>query len=135
MEKITSIAELQASIALLETQQAEQRQQLKEHGSAIYESLQPINFIRNTFRELKAAPDIGQNFVDVSMGLAAGYVSKKIMIGNTHNPFKKLLGTLLEVAIVSVVSKHTDTIKSVATYATNYMLRKKEPPINTINTK
>jgi len=45
--------------------------------------------------------------------LVAGYVSKKVVIGSSHNPIKKLAGTLVLIAITNIVTKHPEQIKSV----------------------
>lgn len=114
MEKITNTTELNASILLLENKQVEEGFLLKEQFKITYESLKPINFIRNTFKELVTAPDFKEDLLNTSISLAAGYFSKKLAIGSTNNPFKQILGSFLQMGVTSLVSKNSDDIKSTA---------------------
>ena len=93
MKKITSTEELRESILLLETKQAYEGALLKEQFKITYESLKPVNLIKNTLNELTQAPDIKADLMSTTMSLAAGYLSKKMAVGSTSNPFKLVLGT------------------------------------------
>lgn len=126
MDKINSIVQLKESIALLEIQQANDEQLLKEQFKITYASLSPTNLIKNTFHELVQAPDFKEDLLDTAMGIATGYVSKKIVVGNTHNPIKQIMGILLQLAITSIVSKNADGIKSTIMLFINKMTSKKE---------
>jgi hypothetical protein len=125
MKKITSIAELREAIGLLEIKQVNEGRLLKEQFKNTYESLKPINLIKNTFNELTAAPDFKGNFLNTTLGLATGYFSKKVVIGATHNPLKQLFGTLLQIGVTSIVSKNTDRIKSTVLHLINNVSNKK----------
>ncbi len=113
MKKITTTIELRDEIALLKLYQKENGIALREEFMLVYESIKPVNLIKNTVQELTSAPDFKGNLLNTTIGLGAGFLSKKIVVGATHNPLKQLLGTLLQVAITSVVSKNGDAIKSV----------------------
>jgi hypothetical protein len=65
------------------------------------------------------------NFISTTLGLAGGYLSKKIVVGASHNIFRKLFGSLLEFGITNVVAQHPDSIKSAGQFIFN-MFRKKE---------
>jgi hypothetical protein len=54
MEKISSIAGLKNAIQVLEVQQRIKGHELKEQISLTYESLKPVNLIRNTLKDFKA---------------------------------------------------------------------------------
>lgn len=127
MDKLDSIVQLKESIALLEIQQANDEQLLKEQFKITYAALSPTNLIKNTFHELVQAPDFKEDLLDTAMGIATGYVSKKIVVGNTHNPIKQIMGILLQLAITSIVSKNADGIKSTIMLFINKMTSKKEP--------
>ena len=112
MDKITSITELNQAILLLEAKQTLEGCMLKEQFKITYESLRPINLIKSTFNELTAAPEFNESLLNTSLSLVAGYLSKKLAIGSTNNPFKQVLGTILQMGVTSIVSKNTDEIKS-----------------------
>ena len=74
------------------------------------------------------------------MGLAAGYLSKLLIVGASHNPITKLLGGLLELGVSNVVSKNPETIKSIVNNIIDFFNKKKETenftkPLCTENTE
>jgi hypothetical protein len=130
MEKITSQEELRESIILLEIKQASQKKLLKEQFMITYESVKPVNLIKNKFNDIVSSPNLKENLLNAALSLAAGYLSKKVIIGSTQNPLKQLFGTLLQVGVTGIVSKNSDGIKSTAMDIIGKILRKKTQPIN-----
>ena len=118
--------ELRESILLLEIQQESDGTLLKEQFKITYEQLKPINFIKNTLKELITEPNIKGDLLNASLGLAAGYLSKKAAIGSTINPFKQILGTLIQMGVTKIVSNNADGIKSAASSIINSLFSKKE---------
>lgn len=112
MKNITSIDELRDSIFLLEMKQANDWYLLKEEFHTTYENLKPINIIRNKFKDLASTPNLQSTVVNSVIGLATGFIAKKVFIGTSHNPITKLLGLILEIAVANKVSKNADGIKS-----------------------
>ena len=112
MRKITSTTELREAIFLLETKQANEARLLKEQFMITYESFKPVNLIKNSINELITSPQLKGNILNTTIGLAAGYLSKRVAVGSTHNPLKQLLGTFLKFGVTNIVSKNTDGIKS-----------------------
>src|ERR1700751_562635 len=101
MKKITSVLELKEQIFLLEAKQADEKQLLKDEVKNLHESLKPTNLIKNAVGELTSLPDFKGNILNAVVSIAAGFFSKKIAIGSTHNPIKQLLGTLLQMGVTS----------------------------------
>jgi len=112
MKKITERETLRETIILLQARQAAELQLLKTQLHSTYESLKPINLIKNTFQEITSSPDVKNSLVNNAIGLATGYLSKKVLIGATHNPFKKIVGALVEFSVASFVAKRADKHKS-----------------------
>lgn len=111
MEKINETTALRNSIILLKAKQAEELQLLKEQMHLTYETLKPLNLIKNTFKQAVASPEIKNGLVNNAIGLATGYLSKKVLVGATHNPFKKILGAIIEFSVASYVAKRADNFK------------------------
>ena len=126
MQKITNIEELRASILLLKAQQVNEGILLKEEFKITYNKLKPINLLKGFLKDVTSDPDLKENLLGTTMGIAAGYLSKKVAVGSTHNPIKKILGTLIQVGVTSIVSKNADGIKAVALNLFNNLIRKKE---------
>jgi hypothetical protein len=103
---------LNERIILLENKQTEKLKVIREQFHIAYESLKPINVIKDVFHEVASSSEIKNDIVSNVIGLTTGYLSKKILLGSTHNPIKKIMGNLLQFAIANVASKHAETIKS-----------------------
>jgi hypothetical protein len=125
MEKITSVAELKSAIELLEVEHALKGQLLKEQVYLTYESLKPINVLRRTLKELTSSPYLIDNIPGTIMGLASGYLSKKLFTGGSGNIFRKLLGSILQFGVTNVVAKNSDVIKSTGLAIFQHFLQKK----------
>lgn len=78
---------------------------LKDQLHETFESLKPINLIKNTFREISAIPDLKHNLINHLIGMATGYFSRKIIMGSTHNPIKKVVGALLQLVVTTFIGK------------------------------
>ena len=103
---------LKENIVLLEIEQEQNRLLLKEEFKNTFEALRPVNLFKNTFQEITESPDFKNNLIDSIIGIATGFISKKIIVGNTHNPFKQIMGVILQLTITSMVTKNADAIKS-----------------------
>jgi hypothetical protein len=103
---------LKFNIELLEQKQADDLLQLKAQVLISLESMKPSNLIKDTFSELTADPEFKGDIVKTTLSIATGYISKKMAVGDTHNPIKQLFGTLLQMGVTNLVSKNSDTIKS-----------------------
>jgi len=126
MQSITSIVELKNAILLLEIEKADKGRILKEQFYLTYESLKPINMIKSTLKELFSGPDLIDNLLGATMGLASGYLSKKIVIGTSHNIFRRLFGSLVDFGITNLVTQHPDGIKSIGQFIFQHIFHKKE---------
>jgi hypothetical protein len=112
MKKKNETDALNETITLLENKRAEELKLLKEQLHVVQDNLKPINLLKSTFHEITSSPEIKNNIVSNTIGITTGYLTKKVLFGASHNPIKKLFGTLLQFAIANIVSKHSDGIKS-----------------------
>ena len=112
MQTIYTEADLRAAIVQLEFKQAEEKILLKEQALIAYESIKPINLIRNTFMEAAESQDLQDNLINSTVGFGTGYLFKFLFQGLTNNPIKKFLGTALMFGIKNVVAQNPETVKS-----------------------
>ena len=119
MKKITESEALREKIMMLQLRQTAELQLLKTQMHFTYESLKPINLIKNAFHEVASSSEVKNSLVNNAIGLATGYLSKKVLIGGTRNPFKKILGAVLEFSIASFVAKRADKYQSAETESTD----------------
>jgi hypothetical protein len=126
MQNITSTAGLKNAIQLLEVEQAIKGQLLKEQFQITYESLKPINMLKSTLKDIISSPSLKDNLLSTTVGLAGGYLTKKIAVGATGKIFRKLIGSVLQFGVTSVVTQHPDAIKSFGKFIIQHISRKKE---------
>jgi len=126
MERITSSAGLKNAIQLLEVEQSIKGQLLREQFFLTYESLKPVNLLRSTLSDVASSPYLIENIIGNAMGLATGYLSKKIFIGASGNIFRKLFGSILQFGVTNVVAQHPDAIKSIGQFIFQHVFRKKD---------
>jgi hypothetical protein len=77
-------------------------------------------------KEITSSQDLRDNILGTASGIASGYLSKKIFIGTSGNIFRKLIGSILQLGVSSVVSNHPDFIKTLGHTILQYLLRIKE---------
>jgi hypothetical protein len=118
--------ELKNAIQILEFDHTVRKQLIKEQVGLLSENLKIVNLIRNNLQEMSSSPDITDKILGVTVGLASGYISKKIIAGGSANIARKLLGSLLQLGITTVISQHPDTIKSIGQFILRHFLKKKE---------
>lgn len=111
MRSKNAIESLDEKIALLEGRRAYELEQLQEQWKHTYESMKPINLIKSTFKDVASSPEIKGNLLNNVVGLASGYISKKILFGSTHNPLKKVAGAVLQFAVTNFVGKKMEKAK------------------------
>lgn len=121
MQKIDSTSSLSENILELEARRAEEGKMLKEHANQAYENIKPINLIKNTFKEALAAQDLRTDIINLSLGLIAGYVSKRVFSGLEDSPLKKLLGTSLQFGITLFIIKNPETIQAIGNGIVNFI--------------
>jgi len=125
MQKITTVAELKTAIQGLEYKQANELSLLKDQFSVTTESLQPLNMLKSSFKNIISSPGLKGTLLDASIGLTAGYLSKALIIGASHNPIKKLFGAFLQLGVSNAASENSDTIKLLAGKVAGFFKKKK----------
>lgn len=124
MKKLNETDALNELIQLNQQQYDTDLRLLKEQFHIAYESIKPINFIKNLVHEVTALPEIKEDLASNILGLATGFISKKIMIDEKGSTFKKVIGTVLQFAVANVVSKHSVNIKAVGTALFNNFFKR-----------
>ena len=126
MQNITSIAELKDAIQLLEVEQGIKELLFKEQFYLTYESLKPINILKKTLKEIGSSPYLIDNISGTAMGLASGFLSKKIFVGASGSIIRKLIGSFLQFGITNVVAQNSNVITSIGQAIFHHFFRKKK---------
>ena len=132
MQKITSVKGLKDAIIQLEEKQAADKQLLREELQLTLESLKPVNLIKRAINEAFSSTGLIDDIFGAIVGNTAGFVSRKVLVGSSRNPFKKIFGKLLQTMIASFLTKYGDTMKAVSIVLFKSVFNKKpEPAENT----
>ncbi len=84
---------LMQRIQTLEMQQTIELNELKQQVHLSFESLSPMNYIKNTLHDITASPDIKSDLWKGVVGLTSGYLTSKIgLLGLAQKPIRNLLG-------------------------------------------
>lgn len=109
--EINNSSELQAAIKKLELQKETQKDLLVEHFHATYESLKPMNILKNSLSKVIHSPVAVDNIINTSVSLGVGLISKKLLLGKSSGIVKKLLGTAMEFGVAGMISKQSNSLK------------------------
>src|SRR5436189_144780 len=76
-------------------------------GSAMgmMESFSPSNMIRTALRDVVQSPDIRSAAINTAIGMGAGLLGRKLVVGNSGNMFKKITGTAVQFLVANFVRK------------------------------
>ena len=108
MKKINQTDILKETILLMKMKQADELVQLKVQYHYTLESLKPLNLIKKVFGLVATSPEIKGNILSNVLGMTTGYLTKRVLLGGTHNPIKRILGTILQFAITNIVTKQSE---------------------------
>lgn len=86
---------------------------LKEDVRGIFSNLSPFEIIKNAISSDESKDGLGTNILNDVIGMTTGFVSKKIMFGSTSNPFKKVIGSLMQFAIARFVANNSERIQAI----------------------
>jgi len=108
METIYTIDSLNQKIKLLEEQQDREWCDIKDEIDEIKENLKPLNLIRNTVQEVNEAVGFKSDLAQSAISIGIGYLAKKLVVGKTDSTFKNILGSVLQLAVTTLVAKPAD---------------------------
>ena len=107
---------LKELITTLKKKRAYESEMIKSQLHEVCESLRPSNLIKSVFHEATHSPEIKNKLTNNVIGLGAGFVFKKLLVGKSHHLGKKILGTLLQISVTTIVAKHFDEFKLLTMY-------------------
>ena len=104
-KQIHNADELKNAIAELERKIIEEEAAMKFEFQGMYETYKPANILKNTLSEVSASPKFRHNLLNVVIGLGAGYLSQKLVVGRSAGLLKRIAGTALQFGVTSLVAK------------------------------
>ncbi len=123
---IKTTAHLASAIQTMEAKKLEQEEGLTKQFAKTYESLNPVNIIKNTINEVANTPGVKDNLLNFSVGIGTGIITKKLMIGKSDSLLKKIIGGAIEFGVANLVTGNAGFIREKGMQAlSNFIKRKK----------
>lgn len=117
--------DLKEAIQLLESENNITGQILKEQLIVTYGSLKPLNILKNTLREI-SSPSLMEEISGTGIGLIGGFLSRKIFVGTSGNMIKKLIGSVVQLGVTTVVTQNSGLIQSAGSALFQYLIQRKK---------
>ncbi|HPE77536.1 MAG TPA: hypothetical protein PLC80_15695 [Draconibacterium sp.] len=109
---------LKEAIKTLEIKQVENEKELRLQLLNVYENLKPINILKNIARDVVTTDSLKNDITNTMTSVISGFITKKIIVGKSKNPFLKLIGVAIQFGMTTLVSKNYDIIKN---YIANFI--------------
>jgi len=127
MQNIDTLTGLREAITRLEQRRAAEEQVLKADLMTLFETLQPVNMLRDFVQGGTASQEGKGNLLFTTVGLTAGYLARKVVAGMTKTPFRRLAGDAVLVSVTNAIENHPDLVVS-AGRAILGLFRRKQCP-------
>ncbi|MBK9939983.1 MAG: hypothetical protein IPP02_16785 [Chitinophagaceae bacterium] len=108
---VSSMKDLETRILELEKIQARQVLELKRSAVDIVESLTPANIIKSALKNVAQSPDIRTSVINTAIGIGAGFLGNKLIVGKSSNIFKRIIGSTLQFGIANFIRKKIPQIQ------------------------
>ncbi len=136
MANISNEAELKASIRELELKTTQQEKAIKENAKSTAQSFKPANLVKIGLinaQQVAMSRDVRAVALNTFIGFAAGYVTRKFVVGNNPNILRRTLGVVVQTAITKMVYKKLPGLQYKTTkFISNYKNRSKQNRIHDI---
>lgn len=110
-DNITSMEQLFAQVRQLELLENEQTALLKAQALTVLEGFKPTSILKSTIAEIASSKDLTAGAVNISLGMGAGWLVKKIIQANSKNVFLKLTGLVLQTITTGLVTSKMPSIR------------------------
>lgn len=111
MARLSAAESLKESIRMLEFRQMEERDNFKKHFSLTYQSLNPINLLKNTLRDLGGSTELKNSFYETILPILTGFLTQRMMVRSKAGTFMKIIGAVLQYGLTSFVTKNSENIR------------------------
>jgi hypothetical protein len=126
MQQITSTVDLKEAIRQLEIKSNLEETCLKEDFQYALKSLNPFNILSDTIDRATSTPLLLDNIIGTLLGLATGFLSKKIIIGKTGNRLRVLFGSVIQYVVLNLISQRSNAIKSIGLHLVQSIFKNKK---------
>lgn len=104
--------DLKTAIALLELKRNEERLAIKEQFSIVTDHLKPVNILKRSIHEIAGSFDLKDQLIHTGAGLVAGYLTRKVVVRSSTNPFVRLAAVALQYGVTNYISKNSGIVSN-----------------------
>ena len=108
---VSSMKGLESRILELEKKQTLQVIELKKSAVDIVGSLTPANIIKSALKDVAQSPDLRSSVLNTAIGIGAGFLGRKLVVGKSGNIFKRIIGSTLQLGIANFIRKKIPQIQ------------------------
>jgi hypothetical protein len=131
-DNITTLEDLKRAISVLKFEKSVREEQLKAQFDHVLESIKPFNILKQSIKEVTTSPYLIENVVGAALGIASGYVSKKIVVMGSASIFRKFFGTMMQFGVANLVAKKSHALKLIGQVIFNKFLTRKSEAADTL---
>ena len=113
--ELKSKADLDQAIARMEQLRNEQREQMVFLFKETTHSLNPVRLIKEKISDITGPGETRNNLLTTVGGMAAGMLTKKLLIGKTNNVVTSFIGNLIKTGTFGLIQGQADKISAYAT--------------------
>ena len=124
--ELKSKADLDQAIARMEQLKHQQREEIVFLFKETTHSLNPVNIIKEKISDITEPGETRTSLLTTLGGMAAGMLTKKLIIGKTNNVVTSFLGNLIKTGTFGLSQGQADKIKAYSTAIYHNVLQKKE---------
>lgn len=82
--------------------------QMRSQFHLVYNELKPVNLLNQALVDIRETPYVRKNLLESVVSIAGGYLSKRMIMGESNSFFKKILGYGLQYGMTYFISKKID---------------------------
>jgi len=127
--KLENAQDLKQAITELEIKAASQKIEIQESVSIISENLKPANLVKSGVQSVFSGNHT-EELRNVLIGLATGFISRKLLLRKSNGFVKKTLGNVIQWGITGLVSKNAELIKEKAGVVIDRFFKKHKKDAN-----
>jgi len=125
MEKITTIEELIQTIEALEIERDNNLVLLKDQFTLSIKRINIDSIFEGSLNKITTKPFITNQLIQSAISFLGGYVSKKIIAGNSSNVFKNILGSIVQFGFSSLVNQKPEFVNYIKRFFLNLISKNK----------
>jgi hypothetical protein len=107
-----STFDLQERISALQLQAMKERLDLKDEVQKILANIHPVKLITHGLKEIITSPEVKEGLFSLTMGMSAGYIAKKIVVGKSESMIQTVAGNVVGMVVSKNVALYSDQIRS-----------------------